>query len=47
MLFVSGALMGYIGGDFARIGQVTSLFFLLGIVAICFAPDTSKKQLSD
>jgi SHS family sialic acid transporter-like MFS transporter len=46
-LFVSGALMGYFRGDFARIGQVTSLFFLLGIVAICFAPDTSKKQLSD
>jgi MFS family permease len=46
-LFVSGALMGYFGGDYARIGQITSLFFLLGIVAICFAPDTGKRQLGD
>lgn len=46
-LFASGALMGYFGGDYARIGQVTSLFFLFGIVAIVFAPDTSKKQLDD
>jgi hypothetical protein len=46
-LFASGALMGYFEGDYARIGQVTSLFFLFGIVAILFAPDTSKKQLGD
>ncbi len=46
-LFASGALMGYFGGDYARIGQLTSLFFLFGIVAIVFAPDTSKKQLDD
>jgi len=46
-LFASGALMGYFGGDYARIGQITSMFFLFGIVAILFAPDTSKKQLDD
>jgi hypothetical protein len=46
-LFASGALMGYFQGDYARIGQITSLFFLLGVVAICFAPDTGKRQLRD
>ncbi len=46
-LFASGALMGYFGGDYARIGRITGLFFLLGMVAILFAPDTSKKQLAD
>jgi len=46
-LFASGALMGYFGGDYARIGQVTSLFFVLGMAAILFAPDTSRKQLAD
>jgi MFS family permease len=46
-LFASGFLMQHFEGDYARIGQITSLFFLLGIVAICFAPDTSKKDLAD
>ena len=46
-LFVSGALMSYFESDYARIGRITSLFFLLGMVAILFAPDTSKKQLTD
>jgi MFS transporter, SHS family, sialic acid transporter len=47
MLFVSGSLMGYFGGDYARIGQLSGLFFLFGMVAILFAPDTSKKQIAD
>ena len=46
-LFASGALMGYFGGDYALIGRLTSLFFLFGMIAILFAPDTSKKQLAD
>ena len=46
-LFTSGALMGIFGGDYALIGRITSLFFLLGMVAILFAPDTSRKQLAD
>ena len=46
-LFASGALMGAFGGDYALIGRLTSLFFVLGMVAILFAPDTSKKQLAD
>ena len=46
-LFVSGAFMRYFGGDYAKIGQMTSLFFILGMVAILFAPDTSQKKLED
>jgi SHS family sialic acid transporter-like MFS transporter len=46
-LFASGALMHVFKGDYAGIGQVTSLFFVVGMVAILFAPDTSKKQLAD
>ncbi len=46
-LFASGALMGYFSGDYALIGRLTSCFFLLGLIAILFAPDTSKKQLAD
>lgn len=46
-LFASGALMGYFGGDYARIGRITACFFVLGMVAILFAPDTSQRQLDD
>lgn len=46
-LFASGALMGYFEGDYARIGRITGLFFVLGMVAILFAPDTSRRQLAD
>ncbi len=46
-VFLSGALMTYFEGSYPRIGQVTSLLFILGIVFIWFAPDTSKKQLED
>ena len=46
-LFASGALMGLFEGDYALIGRITSVFFVLGMVAILFAPDTSKRQLID
>lgn len=46
-LFASGALMGYFGGDYARIGRITAMFFIVGIVAILFAPDTIRKQMAD
>ena len=46
-IFISGALMTYFEGSYPRIGRVTSLLFILGIVFIWFAPDTSKKQLED
>ncbi len=46
-LFASGALMGYFEGDYARIGRTTGLLFVLGMVAILFAPDTSKRPIAD
>ena len=46
-LFASGALMGHFGGDYARIGRVTGLFFVFGMVAVLFAPDTREKPLAD
>ena len=38
----STMLVGWFGGDYAKIGAVTSLVFGLGLVIILFAPDTSK-----
>jgi MFS transporter, SHS family, sialic acid transporter len=46
-IFAAGALREFFAGDYARIGRVTSLFFILGMLAICFAPDTSRRQLAD
>jgi hypothetical protein len=46
-VFAAGALMTYFGGDYARLGRVTSLIFLLGMIAIWFVPDTSRSQLKD
>ena len=42
-----GALMQLFAGDYARIGRVTSLLFVLGMVAIWLVPDTSERQLED
>ncbi len=41
-IFATGLLMEVFAGDYARIGRVTSLVFLLGFVAIYFAPSTES-----
>jgi MFS transporter, SHS family, sialic acid transporter len=46
-LFLAGALMAWFDSDYAQIGRVTSLLFILGIVFIWFAPDTSQRELED
>lgn len=46
-VLTAGMMMTYVDGNYARIGRVTSLFFALGVVAICLAPDTSRKELED
>jgi hypothetical protein len=46
-LFAAGMMMELFAGDYARIGRVTSLVFAVGMVAICFAPDTSRRQMKD
>jgi MFS family permease len=42
----AGALMSYYGGDYAKVGQITSLVYALGMVIILFAPDTTRKRLA-
>ncbi|MEO2048517.1 MAG: MFS transporter [Pirellulales bacterium] len=42
-----GQLMIFFNGDYARVGQATCMIYALGMVVICFAPDTSKAQLQD
>jgi hypothetical protein len=46
-MFGTGFVMRLFEGDYARIGRITSLTFLVGMIAICLAPDTSEKQLKD
>lgn len=43
----AGAISALFHGDYAATGKVTSLVYLLGMTAICFAPDTSKRKLTD
>ena len=45
-LFATGYLMSTFESDFARIGQFTSFVFLFGMIAILFAPDTSKRDIA-
>jgi len=46
-IVATGALMQYFAGDYAKIGRLTSLIYLVGAVIIWFAPDTSRRQLED
>jgi hypothetical protein len=43
----AGALMHTFGGDYAKVGAVTSLVYALGMVVIWFAPDTTGTRLKD
>jgi SHS family sialic acid transporter-like MFS transporter len=43
--FITGALMAWSGGDYARVGIISGLVYGLGMLAIWFAPDTSNKSL--
>jgi MFS family permease len=46
-VFAAGSLMSFFGEDYAQVGRVTSLIYLLGMIVIWFAPDTTEKQLTD
>lgn len=46
-IFATGYLISSFSGDYAKIGRVTSLVFLVGMIAILFAPDTSKRDMSE
>ncbi len=46
-VFVAGTLVAGVGGDFSKIGAATGLICALGMIAIWWAPDTSRKDLGD
>ncbi len=43
----AGLLMERFNGDYARVGQITCLVYVAGLIVIWFAPDTSDSQLED
>lgn len=45
-IFATTAMRSAFDNDFSRIGQVTSWVFLLGAIAVAFAPDTSRVDMS-
>jgi len=44
---LTGVMMSLFAGDYARIGRVTSLVFVIGAVAVWLAPDTTRRRLDD
>lgn len=44
-VLMGGQLMIDYHGDYARVGQMTCLVYALGLVVICFAPDTTGRPL--
>ena len=46
-VLLAGWLIAYLDGDYARIGRVTSLIYAVGMVVICFAPQSSDHRLRD
>lgn len=46
-VFGAGVLIQAFEGNYARVGQITSLIYLFGMIVILFAPDTSQRKMSD
>ena len=45
-IFLTPTLIAHFGGGHAQIGRITSLIFVVGMVAIFFAPDTSRRDMN-
>jgi hypothetical protein len=45
-IFLTPTLIAHFGGGHAQIGRITSLIFVVGMVAILFAPDTSRRDMN-
>jgi MFS family permease len=43
----AGVLAGWFAGDYARVGTFTGLIYAVGMIVICFAPDTTKNRAED
>ena len=46
-VFAAGALFSAMGGSYPKVGAICGLIYLLGAVAIWWAPDTTGKKLED
>lgn len=46
-LLLAAAMTNYFEGDYARIGRLMSLIFAVGLLAIWFTPDSSRRQLAE
>lgn len=46
-VFTTGILVQEFASNYAQIGRITSLVFVLGMIMIYLAPDTKDKQLAD
>jgi MFS family permease len=46
-VLMGGQLVKAFDGDYAQVGQRTCLVYALGMLVICFAPDTSQKKLDE
>ena len=47
ILIAAGLLKQFFHGDYAQIGRLTSLIYVIGALVIWFAPDTTAKGLED
>ena len=43
----AGALMAWSGGDYAKVGVISGLVYALGMIVIWWAPDTTKRGISE
>ena len=46
-VLIAGALFAALGGSYPKVGATCGLIYLLGLIAIWWAPDTSKKNLQE
>ena len=45
-VLLAGFLFSALGGDYPRVGAICAMIYAFGLVAIAFAPDTAKRNLS-
>lgn len=46
-VFFAGALFTALGGNYSQVGAICALVYVLGMVVIWWAPDTSRKSMED
>ena len=44
---MAGVLFAAMGGSYPKVGATCGLIYLLGLIVIWWAPDTSKKNLQE